>query len=765
MSVLFIVQTAVLFVFALGCFGGVFSVRLTADDLLEGEGVIEYSENGDGIGVYGETNAGAYYEILYTDYYTLRPGAYDITVDYSIVRDETLPEASQPVALGTVELRGGRKSFMLWDGEIYLVDWRDSQTQRLWVTFPHRAENVELAVKYHATGDLFITGVTIRELPVWRFSRLLSWLALFLLMDGFIWFFFIRTKQNKIDRLSVMAGILCVGFSSLLAVNSKLVFSDDLLHHLGRFIHMSNSLFAGQIPVRIHMDGINGFGNVTPLFYPELFLILPAVLYRMAFPVQVCYQIYVVTVNAATYLIAYTCFKRINRQKPVATVGACLYILAAYRIACLYERSAVGEYTAMAFLPLIAYGLWNIYTAKDDARFSVAVYAPLVLGLSGVIQSNIPTIVMSAVMILLTCLILLPKTLKPKRLLALFKVVFWVLAINLWFLLPLVDSLSMPIQENASSTPMILGNRAVEPVYLLGGLSQGYQTFHSILKDAFPFGLSLVIGLAVFLAAACRREQWKLTQEPGYHAAKYTFLLALVTLWMAGIYFPWDWLSSIGGTFLYYFCYVQFPWRYLSYASLFAAVTVVLVLAAMIRQNQRQWVRIISVTLLAVGVMTAGTMMAMEPARLTYQSYYSDLPQNTVDYHSFTFAPRGSDFDDVLNGLRTPQPDNMMLDRYGVEGGDYMVTVRDAGEDALVEIPRYRYDNYHAYDQESGEEFALQTSDSQTVMVEIPAAYEGTVVLRYVPPVLWRIAEIISLLSAVFCLVLYRKSKRPKETA
>lgn len=762
-SVLLIVQAAVLFVFAISCFGSVFSVRLTADDLLTGEGMVEYSQDGEGIGVYGEYNAGAKYEILYTDDYALRPGAYDITVDYTVARDDTLPEKDQPVAIGMVELRGGQSSFMRWDGDVYLVDWRDSQTQRLWINFPHREEAVSLAVKYQATGDLFITGVTIRELPVWRFSRLLSCLVLFLLLDGFLWLFFLHTKRPKADRLSVMAGLLCVGFSSLLVLGSGLVFSDDLLHHLGRFIHMSDSLFAGQLPVRIHMRGINGMGNVTPLFYPELFLAFPAVLYRMAFPVQTCYQLYVIAVNAATYLIAYTCFKRISRHPRIAAVGAVLYVLAAYRISCLYERSAVGEYTAMAFLPLIVYGLWNLYTAKDDARFTVRVYGPLVLGLSGIIQSNIPSCVMSAVILLLASLVMLNKTLKPKRLLALAKTAVWVLAINLWFLLPIVDSLSMPIMENASSSPMVIGDRTVEPIYLLGGLSQGYTLSSYVLQDAFSLGLALTLGLEVFLAVACRREQWELAKETSYHAAAYAFAFAVVCLWFSSVYFPWDWLASIGGTFLYYFCYVQFPWRYLSYASVFAATTVALVLTALVRRNKQSWARIISVVLLTVGVVVAGCMMAIAPARLTYRTYFSDLPQNAADYHSTTFAPQGIRYEDLFEYLHTPTAQNAVVERYQVDGDDYRITVTDVKDNAFVDLPRYYYDNYHAYDSTSGKELSLRRSQDQTVEIVLPDGYEGDVALRYVPPVSWHIAEIISLLSAVACLTQFIKTKRREE--
>ena len=586
MFVLFVVQATVLVVFAASCFGSVFSVRLTADDLFAGEGVIEYSENGGGIGVYGAYNAGAYYEILYTDYYTLRPGAYDITVDYSIVRDETFPEASQPIAIGTVELRSDQRDQMLWDDDIYLLDWRESQTQRMWVTFPHQAEYVELVVKYQATGDLFITGVTIEELPIWRFSRLLSWLILFLLLDGFIWFFFIQNKHSKTDRLSMMAGILCVGFSSLLAVNPKIILGDDLYYHLSRFIFISDSLFAGQIPVRMQTNALNGFGYASSLFYGEVFLTLPAVLYRMAFPVQVCYQVYMVAVNALTYWLAYACFKHIGKHPHIASVGACLYTLAAYRLVCMYERSAVGEYTAMAFLPLIVYGLWKLYTASDDTRFTVPHYGPLVLGLCGIIQSHLLTLMMSCVLLLLFFLVFPRKTLKPRRLLALCKVVGWTLLINLWFLWPLVDSLSMNLRIGEYNALETIAGRALEPVYLLGGLSQGYTSMDELLMDAFSLGLSLGCGLAVYLIFICMRNPWQLTRDPSYRQSRYMFLFTVVALWICSCYFPWDRIASFGGTLANYFCSVQFPWRYLTCASVLSVATIVLLLTSLANQNR-----------------------------------------------------------------------------------------------------------------------------------------------------------------------------------
>ena len=188
-------------------------------------------------------------------------------------------------------------------------------------------------------------------------------------------------------------------------------------------------------------------------------------------------------------------------------------------------------------------------------------------------------------------------------------------------------------------------------------------------------------------------------------------------------------------------------------------LTVILILAAMVKQNQMQWVRILTVTILTVNICIAGTMMAMSPTNYTFQSYYSDLPQNSVDYHSTTFAPRGSSIYDVIQSLHIPKSDQATIVYYEVDDGDYLVTLKDTGENAVLKIPRYHYDNYFAYDLESGEEFALQSSEDQTIEVIIPEGYEGTVQLSYIPPISWRITEVLSIMSIIFFAYMYFRQK------
>ena len=121
-----------------------------------------------------------------------------------------------------------------------------------------------------------------------------------------------------------------------------------------RIAAMAAELSYGQFPVRLTTTTLNGYGYASPLCYCELFLLLPALLYNLWLPLRTCYQVYLFAVTLATCLIAYFSFAKITASRRLGLLGALLYTLSAYRLTCVYTRAAVGEFTAMAFFPLVA---------------------------------------------------------------------------------------------------------------------------------------------------------------------------------------------------------------------------------------------------------------------------------------------------------------------------------------------------------------------------------------------------------------------------
>lgn len=90
----------------------------------------------------------------------------------------------------------------------------------------------------------------------------------------------------------------------------------------------------------------------------DLFLLLPAGLKLLGFPMVTVYRFFVFWLVAATAIIAYDSFYRCVKEEYAALFGSMIYLLMPYHLFELYSRGAVGEYLIMAFLPLVGCGIY-----------------------------------------------------------------------------------------------------------------------------------------------------------------------------------------------------------------------------------------------------------------------------------------------------------------------------------------------------------------------------------------------------------------------
>ena len=129
----------------------------------------------------------------------------------------------------------------------------------------------------------------------------------------------------------------------------------------------------------------------------------------MDIPLQTCYQIYVFLINIATVLIAYYVCKKMSQNVNISLIGSFLYLMSAPRLVNLYTRSAVGEYTATTFFPLILYGLYLVYSEKKEDTNKG--WLPLALGMSAVVMSHVISFEISLIVVGGICVLNLKKTL------------------------------------------------------------------------------------------------------------------------------------------------------------------------------------------------------------------------------------------------------------------------------------------------------------------------------------------------------------------
>lgn len=72
----------------------------------------------------------------------------------------------------------------------------------------------------------------------------------------------------------------------------------------------------------------------------------------MGFTMQNAYKLFVVLVNLATVIVSYYSFRVIFKRAELALVAAIMYSMSLLRLVDLYQRGAVGEFTALIFFRL-----------------------------------------------------------------------------------------------------------------------------------------------------------------------------------------------------------------------------------------------------------------------------------------------------------------------------------------------------------------------------------------------------------------------------
>lgn len=114
----------------------------------------------------------------------------------------------------------------------------------------------------------------------------------------------------------------------------------------------------------------------------------------------------------------------------------------------------------------------------------------------------------------------------------------------------------------------------------------------------------------------------------------------------------------------------------------------------------------------------------------------------------------GTDLQQILQGPDIPTVKQgsasvKLLDNSSFNISFNLTTDEDG---ATLSIPRLAYPYIIAID-DAGHYFSICADDNNCVQLKIPAHYSGTIKVSFVPPVIWRVGEIISSLSAVIMFI------------
>lgn len=620
---------------------------------------------------------------------------------------------------------------------------------------PLGVKGYQVRVEYSDCGYLFISDITIRETSAWKNVTLFLIASISFFLDAF--FLFIQKFPRRMTPAfkSIACGlVLLTVFTSAPVLTFYLPGGDDLNFHLYRIEAIKNALSAGQFPVRIPYSWLNGYGYANSIFYGELFLYIPAILRLVGFTVQAAYKIYLIGVNLATVLIAFYCFRRIFLDSSVAFLGTVAYALAPYRLLCLYLRASVGEYSAVAFFPLVALGIYLIYTQDPCDRKFRKNWIPAVLGFSGIIQCHTISTLMAGLFTVLICLILFRKTLQPKRLLQLLKVVGYTVLLNFWFLIPFLDYIRFDYNATVAFTPGRFAANGAFFSQLFSFFPLGTGSSFSVaegLDSGFDAGVEMSYTLGAGLTAAealylMYRIRFSSTIE-GSEKRKGDLLFAFgaLALFMTTIWFPWDFIQQLNKLFFFFTNNIQFPWRFLGIASLFATLTLCFLLRLLQKRHSRS-LFYTSAAVFGLLAFISGSYFLSDYSNTAGRKYIQEeYKLNSMDVMLGEYLPIGTSTEQFSD--TSVKTENRLSDLSWETGkGTVSITcTNNTPQETYVDVPLLSYKGYTAADIATNKKLAVVSGENNRVRVIVPANYQGTFKVQFTEPIYWRISELISL--------------------
>jgi len=593
-------------------------------------------------------------------------------------------------------------------------------------------------------------GFSIDSIVVEKNSQMgriyaLRLLLLFVFLD--ILYFLIK-KYRKI-RTDKDVRILTAGLVLLIFVSCiPLLFHGlndtyDVPTHLLRIEGLKEALLSGQFPARIQPIQTYGYGYASSIFYPELFLYLPALLRICSFTIVGAFKLFVVSANIATVLIAYFSFKGLFKKEWAAFCGAVLYTLSPYRIGDVYYRQSVGEYLAYMAFPLIAYAMYLIIKEKSDKA-----YLYLAIGFTIVLQSHILSVIYVAVGCILAALIYHKEFFRKNVIIQSVKSILFTVMVNLWYIIPFFyyyreeyNSFYDYIQGRGLSITQLF------VVFMYPKINDPY------ISGIIPYGIGASILMCLFLVPVF--------YEKGSRYAKpavWALICGIVTAFMSTRYFPWDRLAHMGGFLQKLIFNIQFP------ARMCEPMTICLVVASVIgllwveeKYGEYGIIRFILVSAVCVlayvqsAALTDNVIQKNDMFSMTLMDLDTTLVGIADEYY-----PKGVTHETLAerdSNIRK-SGEEIHISQYDKTGSNISFFVENKGDEGYIDLPVAYYSGY------ASEKIQLIRSDEGVIRCVIPSGFDGKIQIGYIERALFMICDVISLIAFFFGVYCGRKNKK-----
>lgn len=327
-------------------------------------------------------------------------------------------------------------------------------------------------------------------------------------------------------------------------INLRIYGTDDGYVHMLRIFGTEQILKAGIFPPFIYSKFANGFGYAINLFYSPFVTYGPLFFRIFGLHYYTCLKLFAYSTILISCFTMYNFLYEVSKKREIAILGAVIYAFIPYRLETIFNRFAIGEFTAYIFFPMLFHGLFNLLKGDQKKHYYIAISA------IGLILTHTISTEYSAIFALLY-IVFNFRQLKNKE-------VIKKIAINVIFILAITAFFTVPLMEHK-----ILGNYVIFNSTSMRSLPSDVQNstikISQLFKDIGEVnGVSFKVGIPLIVLTLLGIVSYKKIDK-NIKSEYITFaVIAMISLAMVTKLFPWTIMPKILTT-------LQFAWRMLAF--------------------------------------------------------------------------------------------------------------------------------------------------------------------------------------------------------
>lgn len=565
----------------------------------------------------------------------------------------------------------------------------------------------------------------------------------------------IKTKRWVHYLIIVIIGLLI----SIPFLWVQLYLSDDGKYHLLRLIGLDNSMEYGSFPFLVFPFFCKNWGYSMMTFYPQLVTYIPYVLGLISGAFSTGLKIFASLTVVFSGIFMYNLVNEVTKKKGIAFLSAILYMIFPYRFECLFNRFAIGEFTAFVFIPIVFQGLYNLLQGDKKRHYYIAI------GATGLLLTHTISTVYTA----LFCLIFVLFNLKAffnKEVIkkCLINIVF-ILLVSAMFIIPMLEFKFTA--EYAILEPDVMKTNAenvytktIKPSQFLKDIGEDNGVSFVV---GIPFITMILLGILAFRKIDKEHKDFYIS----------FLLLGVISIIMCTYLFPWRFMPDI-------LCTLQYPWRLLGFAFFFFAPVCAMNVYYLLNSINKKWLKAIA-WLLAIAIIAGFTVMELnqyptndtsldakyegknkENPQIDYFAINRDNMPKKALYNQFGYLETRKDNTEVISG-------NVNIVSENKEALHLEIEIENAKKDTKLELPYLFYPGYTITLEYNGKTTEIDYYESEYgfVAINLPEDIEtGKITVDYTATVLEKTAYAISAISIVgftVYVVCFRKKWKKEE--